>query len=399
MPGLFDKTKIKSMTLKNRIVRSATFENMADKDGSPTEGHYKLYENLAKGGVGLITTGLTFVSQDGKNTPVGMLGIDSDKLIPEYKKLVKHVHKHGAAISMQIAHAGRQTSKRAIGTTPIAPSAVKDKTTFVIPREMTEDDIERVINDFAQAARRVKESGFDAVQLHGAHGYLVSTFLCPHTNRRTDRWGGSLENRMRFVTEIYNGCRKLVGKDYPILIKMNAYDTMKNGQKLDEGIRAAEMMAEMGFDGIEVSCGIFEDGMSFLRGNFPVDIVLDDLGMFRKQPVLRFLVRHFSKYLVKTIPYSDEYNLEAAWIIKSKVKVPVFVVGGNTNPESMENMVSKGEVDYISLSRALVREPNFPERIMGGSKEPSKCIHCNHCLYYIPIAPLRCYNGHRIKRI
>lgn len=264
---------------------------------------------------------------------------------------------------------------------------------------MTEDDIERVINDFAQAARRVKESGFDAVQLHGAHGYLVSTFLCPHTNRRTDRWGGSLENRMRFVTEIYNGCRKLVGKDYPILIKMNAYDTMKNGQKLDEGIRAAEMMAEMGFDGIEVSCGIFEDGMSFLRGNFPVDIVLDDLGMFRKQPVLRFLVRHFSKYLVKTIPYSDEYNLEAAWIIKSKVKVPVFVVGGNTNPESMENMVSKGEVDYISLSRALVREPNFPERIMGGSKEPSKCIHCNHCLYYIPIAPLRCYNGHRIKRI
>ena len=398
MSALFEKSSIKSMKLKNRLVRSATMESMADKDGFPTKDLYKLYERLSKGGSGLIITGLAFVSKDGRNSPIGMLGIDNDALIPEYKKLVSHVHKHGGTIAMQIAHAGRQTTKGAIGTTPIAPSAVKDKTSFSVPREMTEEDMERVINDFAQAALRVKKSGFDAVQIHGAHGYLVSTFLCPHTNRRTDKWGGSLENRMRFVTEIYTRSRRLVGKDYPILIKMNAYDTMKNGLKVDEGIRAAEMMAEMGFDGIEVSCGIFEDGLSMTRGDFPVDVILDDLGMFRRQPLMRFLVRHFSKLLVKSVPYTNEYNLDAARIIKSRVKVPVFVVGGNTSPESMENIVARGEADYISLCRALIREPDFPGKIMKGSREASKCIHCNHCLFYAPMAPLKCYNGRRIRR-
>ena len=145
---------------------------------------------------------------------------------------------------------------------PIAPSAVKDKAMFVNPREMTERDIERIIEAFGEASRRVKESNFDAVQLHGAHGYLINEFLCPHTNRRKDKWGGSIENRMRFVKEIYNLCRKKVGSDYPILIKISAYDNMKNGLKKEEGVIMAEMMADLGFDGIEISCGIGEDGGS-----------------------------------------------------------------------------------------------------------------------------------------
>jgi 2,4-dienoyl-CoA reductase-like NADH-dependent reductase (Old Yellow Enzyme family) len=219
MSRLFEVTNLKGLELKNRLVRSATHEGMADQDGFPTPALFDLYGRLAKGGVGLIITGFAFVTRDGKTPTPGTLGIDSDEHIPKYRELVNQVHENGTKIAMQIAHAGRQTTQEAIGTQPIAPSAVKDKSIFVTPREMKEEDIERVIEAFAQAARRVKENGFDAVQLHGAHGFLISQFLCPHSNRREDRWGGRMENRILFVREIYNRCREQVGADYPILIR------------------------------------------------------------------------------------------------------------------------------------------------------------------------------------
>ena len=175
MSALFEKTEIKGMELKNRLVRSATHEAMADDEGFPTDRLFKLYERLAKGGVGLIITGHTYVSRDGKDK--AMLGIDSDEHISKYRELVNHVHQNGAKIAMQINHCGRQTTKEMTGTQPIAPSAVKDKSLLVMPREMTEEDIERIIEAFAQAARRVKESGFDGIQLHGAHGFVF------HRNR------------------------------------------------------------------------------------------------------------------------------------------------------------------------------------------------------------------------
>ena len=397
MSRLFETSGIKSMKLKNRIVRSATLEGLAGDNGLPTEKHFKFYENLARGGTGLIITGLSYVSRDGRVSPVGMLGVDRDEVVPHFKKLVKHVHESGARIAMQIAHAGRQTHKKAIGTDPIAPSPVMDKSTGKTPREMTEGDIERVINSFALAAGRVKKCGFDAVQLHGAHGYLINQFLNPHTNRRTDKWGGSLENRFRFLSEIYRRSREIVGPRYPILIKISAYDKMKNGIKTEEGVLMAEMMDRMGIDGIEVSCGIGEDGMSTMRGNFPMDILIDDLGMFRKQPLMRFMMKRFGKFFMRPLPFSQEYNLDAAREIKKRVKAPVFLVGGVIDPQRMEEIIEKGDADYISLSRALIREPGFPERIKNGSMEPSKCIHCNHCILYLALAPLRCYNGKRIS--
>ncbi len=397
MAELFDRTKIKGLELKNRLVRSATNEEMADRDGFPTERLFALYERLAKGGVGLIITGLAAVSVDGRASP-RMNCIYSDDHIEKHRKLTDHVHSHGANIAMQIAHAGRQTTKRLIGEQPIAPSPVKDKANFTTPREMTEGDIERVIEDFAQGARRAKEAGYDAVQLHCAHGYLISQFLCPYTNRRRDRWGGSVENRMRFLAEICRRTRKLVGDAYPILVKMNAYDMMKGGLTLDEATVQARMMEEMGIDGIEVSCGIAEDGISSLRGDIPIKALIDDLGMFRKQPVMRFIMRRFGSKIIKTHPFYEEYNLNAARVIKSNLKIPVFAVGGNVDPVKMRGIVERGDADYVSLCRALIIEPNFPRQMEEGRTEPSRCIHCNLCLFYMQLGPLRCYRGKRIKR-
>ena len=399
MAILFENTKIKTMELKNRLVRSATHEGMSDENGFPTPALYKLYERLAKGGIGLIATGFAFVCRDGKSPVIGMQGIDSDEHIPKYRKLVEHVHQHGTKIAMQIVHSGRQTTKEAIGIQPLAPSPVKDQSFFVTPREMTDEDIERILEAFAQASRRVRESGFDAVQIHGAHGFLVNQFLCPHTNRRKDKWGGPIENRMRFVEALYDRCRRQVGDDYPILIKINANDNMKKGLKLEESVVMAKMMAEMGFDGIEVSCGIGEDGFSTFRGDVPIEVFLDEWEVFKnKNPLFRFVMRHFGKKLIKPPALTQAFNLEGARAIKAAVNIPVFLVGGITDPAAIEQIVESGDADFISLSRALIADPKFPERIKEGSRKLADCIHCNLCSAYMISEPLRCYRGKRIQR-
>ncbi len=396
MKTLFDSTKIKGMELKNRFVRSATLEGMADSRGFPTKDLFKLYERLAKGRVGLIITGITSVSPDGNVSIPGLLQINRDDHIPIYRKLVKHVHYHGARIAMQIAHAGSGTTETAIGSQPIAPSSVNNKILFVTPREMTEEDIERVLNAFAQAARRVKESGFDALQFHGAHGYLISEFLSPTYNRRKDKWGGSVENRMRFVRELYKRCREKVGKDFPILIKMNGYDNMKSGLKLEEGVVMAKMMEDMGFDGIEISCGVFGDQCSSVRGDLPMDIVVDEYEMYMKKNWLfRAVMRRFGEKIIRPLPFQQVYNLNAAREIKKRVSIPVFAVGGMTDPAVMKEAVANGDADYLSLSRALIIDPLFPRKIQEGSLKPSPCKHCNQCLYALVSEPLRCHYGNR----
>ena len=399
MSMLFENTNIKTLELKNRLVRSATHEGMSDENGFPTRDLFKLYERLAKGGIGLITTGFAFVCHDGKSPFIGMQAIDSDEHIPKYRELVEHVHQHGAKIAMQIVHCGRQTTKEAIGMQPLAPSPVKDQSLFVKPREMADEDIERILEAFAQASRRVRESGFDAVQIHGGHGFLVNQFLCPHTNRRKDKWGGTLENRMRFVEELYDRCRRQVGDDYPILIKINAYDNMKKGLKIEESVVMAKMMADMGFDGIEVSCGIGEDGFATLRGDVPLDVFLDEWDMYKnKNPLFRFVMRHFGKKLIKPPQLTQAFNRESAKAIKAAINIPVFLVGGITDPAAIEQIVESGDADYISLSRALIADPKFPERIRQGSRKTAGCIHCNLCSAYLISEPIRCYRGKKINR-
>ena len=398
MPDLFDATRIKSLELKNRIVRSATHEGMSDENGFPQPALLKLYERLARGGAGLIVTGYARVSRDGNSNLLGMQAIDRDDHIPAYRELVERVHACGARIAMQIAHCGRQTTRQAAGARPMAPSAVKDHALLITPRPMTGPDIERIIDAFAQAARRVKAAGFDAVQLHAAHGYLLNQFLSPYTNRRTDQWGGSIENRMRIIREIYQRCRDLVGEDYPILIKINAYDTRKKGLRLEESVIMARMMSDMGFDGIEVSCGIFEDNFSTIRGDAPLDVIVDDWDIYqRKNAFYRWTMKHLGSRIIKPLPFSEAYNREAAKTIKAAVAVPVFLVGGLNNPPTMALAIEQGHADYISLSRALIADSGFPNKIAAGSTEPSRCIHCNLCMAYATRRPLRCYHGKRLN--
>jgi len=396
MSSVFQPGRIGELQLHNRLVRSATFEALGDPDGFPTQALFDLYRRLARGGVGLIITGYVYVSADGRNPFGRMLGIDRDEHVPRLRELVDHVHGHGAKIAAQIAHCGRQTTVDAIGAQPMGPSAVKDGSTFTTPRVMDERDIERVIEDFAQAARRVREAGFDAVQLHGAHGYLISQFLCPHTNRRKDRWGGSIDNRMRFVRRVVRRCRDRVGDDFPLLIKHSVYDQMRRGLRVDEGVEMARQMGELGIDAIEVSCGIAEDGMSTTRGDVPVEAILETWEIYRrKNPLFRLGMRHFGRRIVRPPPLTQAFNRDAARAIRAKADVPLILVGGLTEKGAMEDVLDSGDADFVSLSRALIADARYPRRLESGRRSDSICVHCNLCLAYMAVAPLRCYLGKR----
>ena len=219
MDGLFQEVSIGEMKVRNRFVRSATWDGLADENGEVTEPMLKVYRDLALGGVGLILTGFAFVDKRGKAF-AGMLGVDDDSLVPGLSKLAGAVHEEGGKVVLQIAHGGSQGMFKS-DTPKEAPSAVEERATHNMPVEMSKEDIERVVAGFAEAARRAKEAGFDGVQMHGAHGYLLSQFLSPYSNVRSDEYGGSIENRARAVFEVYEAIRDNVGPDYPVMIKIN----------------------------------------------------------------------------------------------------------------------------------------------------------------------------------
>ena len=218
---LFSPVKIGTIEIPNRFARAATHDFMAGRDGSATERQVSLFENLAKGEVGLIITGHAYVNPEGVASPY-QTGIYADRLVEGLSRITGAVHRYPSRIFLQVSHAGRQTKPKLCGCTPLAPSSVYEPTFEVTPKEMSQKEIRGVIHDFIQSGRRAKEAGFDGVELHVAHGYLLSSFISPNTNRRKDEWGGTLTNRIRIVVEIIQGIKRLLGKEFPLVVKLNA---------------------------------------------------------------------------------------------------------------------------------------------------------------------------------
>lgn len=362
---LFEAASIKGMYLKNRFVRSATNEGMATYDGHPTPMLENLYVKLAEGEVGLIVTGATRVEAYGKPPDIkGFVfreAIDKDQYVGGWRKLTQVVHNLGSKIAMQITHLGRQENYDVPGVTPIAPSAVPVKKTGMIPRAMTICEIESVVEDFAQSCRRVKEAGFDAVQLNGAHGYLISNFISPFANIRTDKYGGTTEKRARFVVEIVKRARCLVGADYPLMIKMNFDDFIGGGLTKNEAVRIAQISVQAGIDCIEVSGGTMAESIECVAVK----------GINREEKEAYF--RHYAEAL------------------KEHVAVPVILVGGNRTPRVMKKLLEEGITDFVSMCRPFIREPQLIKRWKEGDLKKAKCISCNLCLENMHTGPLRCY--------
>ncbi|UCH80637.1 MAG: NADH:flavin oxidoreductase [Nitrospiraceae bacterium] len=348
MADLFDKTNIGEMTLQNRLVRSATWEGMCDQDGRPTEKLINCYRDLAKGGVGLIVTGYTFVRPEGKQMP-GKMGIHTDAFADEMMAMTRAVHDEGGKICIQLVHAGGQTDSRNARRQPLAPSAVQTEQFPEVPQELSKEEIADIVHAFGDAAGRAKSYDFDAVQLHGAHGYLINQFLSPHTNKRTDEYGGGIENRCRFLFEVYRKIREIVGSDYPVLIKLTGSDFLEDGLNNEEAVYAAKKLSEEGVDAIEVSGGTPASG---------------------EQSPARTKINR---------PEKEAYNLELAKNIRKAVNCPVMVVGGFRSYEVADKTINENGIDYISMSRPFIREPDLANRWKRGDTAPAKCISCNSC--------------------
>jgi 2,4-dienoyl-CoA reductase-like NADH-dependent reductase (Old Yellow Enzyme family) len=400
MSILFSNAKIGSLNLSNRLIRAASHEGLADSRGRPTREQFAFYRGFVEGGIGMVITGYAGISQAGKSALYHMTMIDSDDLIPSHRKLVERVHGIGGKIVLQIAHCGRQTWSKETGQPLQAPSAIPCGFYCERPEEMTPDDIEIVIDDFGQAARRAKAVGYDGVQIHGAHGYLLSTFLSRHSNKRPDQWGGSAENRFRIVARTLEKVRETVGEDYPVLIKLNTYERAATGIKAGDCIGFAEMVAETGCcDAIEFSCGTNEGGFIMARGKFPTDAIFQFMRPYCNFHVLlKFLMKAFIIPFIKLKQpsFREAYNLETAAKVKEKVTLPIITVGGMRSKSLMEGAIEANQTDFVSMARPLIMEPDLPNKFRTGKSETALCDNCNQCVVAADTRPITCYRNQAV---
>jgi 2,4-dienoyl-CoA reductase-like NADH-dependent reductase (Old Yellow Enzyme family) len=388
MSMLFSPVTIRTMEIENRFVHSATYEAMSNEKGEVTDELINRYKTLAKAGIGLIIPGYLYVHPAGRAVRK-QAGIHTDEMIPGLRKLVEEVHQHGVKIAFQLVHGGMQTSKAIIGQTPLAPSSgLRNPMTFDKCKEMTQLEIEETIQAFSQAARRAAEAGADAVQLHGAHGYLLSEFLSPFFNRRKDSWGGSDEGRFRIVKEVIQETRKVIPDEMPILIKINTNDfTPKEGVTPKIAKKYAGWLRNVGIDAVELSCGTFFT-FHVVRGEIPSKELMKALPAW-----MRPLAKLQFRKLRPQCSFVEAYNLAAAEIIKPELgEVPLLLVGGMRRLSHMEGLVERKYTDLVSMSRPFIREPLLVKRFREGKAEQASCISCNKCFAAIANGlPVRCY--------
>ena len=378
MSILFKPIQVGNIELKNRFVHSATCESLATERGAATDGLVNRYRKLAKGEVGLIITGYAYVHPQGRCYR-HQTGIYSDELIPGLKRVTDAVHEEGGKVAFQLAHGGIYARKDLIGQTPMGPSnRPRNPAYFFRPKRMTEAQIHEVIEAFGQAARRAVAVGVDAVQIHAAHGYLISEFLSPFYNDREDNWGGSDEKRFRFLREVYLAIRKELPEDMPLLVKMNVDDhTPEEGVTPVLAAKYASWLVELGIDGVELSCGTTLDSpWKMFRGDVPVDEMARVFAWWQRPLTKMILNRDVGKYDLE-----EAYNLEAAQTIRPALgSVPLSVVGGMRTMSRMEEILEEGQADLISLSRPFIREPSLVKLFREGKTEKAACEACNLCV-------------------
>jgi 2,4-dienoyl-CoA reductase-like NADH-dependent reductase (Old Yellow Enzyme family) len=353
MSVLFETTIINGMSLPNRFVRSATWEGMATTEGACTSRLADFMANLAEGDVGLIITGHSYVSREGQAGPWQM-GIHEDATLHGLTQMSEAVHRCGGKIALQLAHAGAKAAPNLSGLEAMGASVLKEDGKATC-REMSKEDIDRIVRAFGDGAARAKRSGFDAVEIHAAHGYLLSQFLSPLFNQRTDEYGGALANRGRMILEVLRSIRNAVGPNYPVLIKINSEDFMAGGFSVEEMLEFSAMLERAGIDAIEMSGGIGRDARQLEAINYKSV----RFGAISKE--------------------NEGYYRDAARRFKQRIKVPLILVGGIRSLDVAERLVGEGMADYIALSRPLICEPDLVKRWKNGDTTKSACVSDNRC--------------------
>lgn len=349
MARLFESANLGRLTLANRSMRSATFEGMADEAGRVTARLAEYMAELARGEVGLIITGHTIIDAGGQAGPLQMAAYD-DGHLPGLTLMADSVHQAGGKIALQIAHAGNVAVRDLSGIEPLGPSAlVQDGKPLC--REAKRLDMQDIVAAFARSATMAKQAGFDAVQVHSAHGYLLSQFLSPAQNQRTDEYGGSIENRMRLPMEVVRAVRQAVGPDFPILVKLNNEDFYEGGLTMADSLQAAVLYEQAGVNAVELSGGARLAGAKFMAARLGAIKTAEQEGYYRK----------------------------AARAYKEVLGVPLILVGGIRSYEVAEAVIEEGSADFVSFARPLICEPHLVRRWREGDRRRALCLSDNAC--------------------
>lgn len=373
MPEVFSDAKLGPLTLRNRVIKAATFEGMTP-DALVTDALIDFHRRHAAGGVGMTTVAYCAVAPEGR-TERRQLWMRKDAL-PGLRALTDAVHAEGAAISAQLGHAGPVADALSNGLPALGPSRRLSPLTFRFIQPCTREDIARVTHAYAEAASLAVEAGFDAVELHFGHTYLLCAFLSPKMNKRKDGWGGSLDNRARFARDVARTVRERVGHRVAVLAKVELDEGVKGGITLEEAIPFAQRLeADGALDALQLTAGSsFLNPMFLFRGDVP----LAEFAAQFSQP-LRLGLKLFGAQFLKTYPYEEAYLLPLARQVRAAVKLPLVLLGGITRKETMDRAMAEG-FDFVAMGRALLREPDLLRRMQAEARTPSECTHCNKCM-------------------
>jgi 2,4-dienoyl-CoA reductase-like NADH-dependent reductase (Old Yellow Enzyme family) len=382
---LFTPSSIGPLVLRNRSIRSAAFEGMCPGH-LVSDDLLDYHRSVAEGGIGMTTVAYAAVSQSGLSFP-HQLWLRKEA-IPGLKKLTKAVHDAGAAAGIQIGHCG-QMAKTSVSGKCFSPSGGFNLYGPTWPVKMKIQDIREVVSDFGRAVNLARESGFDAVEVHAGHGYLISQFLSLHTNKRKDEYGGSFTNRSRFMKEVMVEVMEAAGSDMAVLVKMNLRDGFKGGMEIEESLEVAKELEKMGVHALVLSGGFVSMApMYVMRGRMPVKV----MAHYMHEKWMRPFISRFGELLIKPEPFSEAYFLDDARIIRQNVRLPLVYVGGMVSKEGIEKVLGEG-FEFVQIARALIHDPAFINKIKAGELSVSGCKHANYCIAVMYSGKMACYQA------
>ena len=383
---IFTQGRIGSLSLRNRVIRAGCFEGMCQQ-GQVTDALIEHHRRLAAGGIAMTTIAYCSVSHDGRAFDHELW--IRDEITADLEKMTDAIHREGAAASIQLGHSGFFTSRSVIGKRPMGASPKWCLFTLSYCREMTASDIEEKVQDFAKAAVMAKKSGFDAVEIHSGHGYLLSQFLSPWTNHRKDEFGGSLENRLRFPVKVIEEVRKAVGMGFPVLVKMNQTDGMPQGITLEDAIVIAKTYENAGASALIPSAG-FTSKVPFLmlRGNLPVK----EMSKNQEKLVNRIGLKLFGRFMVPVHHYEPMFQFAGAKKIRESIDIPVIYIGGVESKADIANALDAGFA-FVQIGRATIQDPDFVRKLESGEITQTRCDHCNRCVAAMDAGGVYCVSN------
>ena len=385
---VFTPVTIGPVTLRNRVIRSAAFENMA-YGNSPTKDLYDYHVAVARGGVGMTTLAYASVNRSGLSFD-GQLWM-REEIVPGLKKITDDVHATGAKCSIQLGHCGNMTHRATCGCMPVGASSGFNLYSPTFVRGLKVEEIDALVEDFGKAVNLARKAGFDCVEIHAGHGYLISQFLSPYTNHRHDEFGGTLDNRMRFMRLVIEEVMRQAKDDMGVVVKVNMHDGFRRGMQQEECIKVAQELERLGVHALVLTAGFVSKApMEVMRGAMPLKTMAYYMDM-RKFWWLKAGLAVAGRLMVPTVPYSEGYFLEDAKVFRANLKLPLIYVGGMVSKEKMEEVLDSGFV-ALQMARALINDTDFVNKLQSGEVTRSECKHSNYCIGRMYTLDMRCHH-------